>query len=184
MDTVLRVGVIGNRDTLKRIEPWLAKALQEFLPPRRFEITNHDPFPPGQNNCEMTNHLKGGSTYDGADALHFRAGTLTRVMMERNPEIDIAIRTDGGALNLKVPRPNGVHFDGQYAVIGMLGTRLKGAGAIMLYHSVFSQSFLGSGGLGHRQETSMSQIAVQAVLPRWWNEYSRGVHRVSESEAA
>ena len=184
METLLKISVIGNKDALSRIEPWLAKTMQEYLPARRFIITNNDPFPPGQNNCEMVAHLKGSGGYGNLDALHFRAGTITRVMMERNPDVDIAIRTDSGALNLNVPRQTGVHFDGQYAVVGMLGTRLKGAGAIMLYQSFVSQGYLGPRGVGHRQEANMSQVALLGVLPRWWNEYTRGVHLTSVSEAA
>ncbi len=180
----LKIGIVGNKDALKRIEPWLTKAMQEYMPARSFEIGSLDPFPPGQNNCEITAALKPDNPLDALHQLHFRAGTLARVMLERNKFVDVAIRIDSGALTMNTPRIPGVYFDGQFAVVGMLGTRLKGAGAIMLYGGMVSQGYLGISGVGHRQETKMSETAILGILPRWWMERERGVHITPLTEAA
>lgn len=184
METVLKIGVAGNRDTLSRVEPWLAKALQEYLPARSFVISNHDPFPPGQNNCEMVALLRSAHPLGDMHGLHFRSGTIAREMLDRNPDIDVMIRIDSGALHMNVPKPTNVYYDSQFAVVAMLATRLKGAGATMLYSGMSTQGYLGGSGVGHRQETKMSEAAMLGVLPRWWMELQRGIHRARLSEAA
>ncbi len=183
-ETLLKIGVAGNRDTLNRIESWLTSAMQQYLPPRRFTISNHDPFPPGQSNTEMSTLVRPPKGLGAIQSLHHRSGTIARVMLERNPDIDVMIRIDSGGLQMDIPKPSSVYHDSQYGVVATLATRLKGAGAIMLYSSLSSQGYLGGSGVGHRQETAMSEVAMQGVLPRWWMELSRGVHRASTALAA
>lgn len=185
MNDVLKVGIAGNKDALNRIEPWLGIALQKFLPSRRISIAAHDPFPPGQNNTEMVTLLREGSSgLAPMHCLHHRAGTIARVMLERNRDVDVMLRVDSGPLQMSIPKPTNVFFDGQFAVVAMLATRLKGAGAIMLYSSMHTEGYLGTSGLGHRQESKMSETAIQGLLPRWWIEHTRGAHLKRFADAA